>query len=349
MKHWLSVALVVLVGIWDTQARQSTIQGRVLDAETREPLPGVNVFLNQTLLGAATDAEGRYQIDQVPPGSYQVVASSIGFTARQETLEVQPGDNSYLVNIRLSAAVVDLGGVEVEAERSQSWRRDLKRFERLFIGEGPHARETTIENATVLNFASANGVFSAEAREPLRITNRGLGYRILFWLDDFRMDYNDGLLYTHGPFYFEEMTPRDDKEATRWRRNRARAYNGSLPHILASLVAQTTEAQGLTVRHDGRHDAPYSLQRPFLRSIDDRVWISDTEQPYLYRVAFDDYLHVTYQGNVSWLTLNRDEALVHESGYVYSSRADAGSVSVFGALAERRISQLLPRDYRWSP
>ncbi|RPH90660.1 MAG: carboxypeptidase-like regulatory domain-containing protein, partial [Calditrichaeota bacterium] len=56
------------------------IAGQVLDASTKEPLPGVNLVVAGTLLGAATDLEGRYTILQVPPGSHELQAASIGFT-----------------------------------------------------------------------------------------------------------------------------------------------------------------------------------------------------------------------------------------------------------------------------
>lgn len=54
------------------------IAGSIIDAETGEPLVGVNVFLEGTLLGAGTDFEGDYYIINIPPGSYRLTASFVG-------------------------------------------------------------------------------------------------------------------------------------------------------------------------------------------------------------------------------------------------------------------------------
>jgi TonB family protein len=55
------------------------IYGSVKDKESGEPLPGVNVVIVGTRLGAATDMEGNYFIVNVPPGLYKVQMSFIGY------------------------------------------------------------------------------------------------------------------------------------------------------------------------------------------------------------------------------------------------------------------------------
>lgn len=54
------------------------ISGRVLDRQ-KQPLPGANVVLTGTSLGAATDLEGYYNIINIPPGKYRVQFSMIGY------------------------------------------------------------------------------------------------------------------------------------------------------------------------------------------------------------------------------------------------------------------------------
>lgn len=55
------------------------IVGKVTDAETGEPLPGANIVLEGTTMGAASDLEGEFVIINVPPGIYTVRASVIGY------------------------------------------------------------------------------------------------------------------------------------------------------------------------------------------------------------------------------------------------------------------------------
>jgi outer membrane receptor protein involved in Fe transport len=57
------------------------IAGRVIDASTGEPLIGVNVSVEESSMGAATDMDGYYRILNVLPGSYNLRASMIGYKA----------------------------------------------------------------------------------------------------------------------------------------------------------------------------------------------------------------------------------------------------------------------------
>ncbi len=57
------------------------IAGRVVDQTTGDPLPFVNIIIVGTTLGAASDIDGYYSIINVPPGSYTVRASAIGYNS----------------------------------------------------------------------------------------------------------------------------------------------------------------------------------------------------------------------------------------------------------------------------
>ena len=64
----LSVFIVLIIPF--SLFAAGKIMGVITDAETGTPLPGANVFLSGTSLGAASDLEGKYVIPQVPPGKY---------------------------------------------------------------------------------------------------------------------------------------------------------------------------------------------------------------------------------------------------------------------------------------
>ncbi|MGQ9561489.1 MAG: TonB-dependent receptor [Candidatus Oleimicrobiaceae bacterium] len=94
------------------------IAGVVQDADTGEPLPGVNVIVEGTTMGAATDAAGRYVVLFVPPGVYTLRASMIGYSPmRVENVRVSI-DLTTEIDFKLSSAVLELGeAVTVVAER----------------------------------------------------------------------------------------------------------------------------------------------------------------------------------------------------------------------------------------
>jgi outer membrane receptor protein involved in Fe transport len=55
------------------------LSGKVTDAETGEPILGANIVIEGTYHGAASDMEGYYFINNIPPGKYNVIISAIGF------------------------------------------------------------------------------------------------------------------------------------------------------------------------------------------------------------------------------------------------------------------------------
>ncbi|HWP82581.1 MAG TPA: TonB-dependent receptor [Bacteroidota bacterium] len=92
------------------------VAGRVKDASSGEPLIGANIVLEGTTLGAATDVEGYYVILNVPPGKYNVIVSSIGFT-RKTVSGIQVNiDLTTTVDVSLDPTVVELEEVTVTAE-----------------------------------------------------------------------------------------------------------------------------------------------------------------------------------------------------------------------------------------
>ncbi|TDI74195.1 MAG: TonB-dependent receptor [Bacteroidetes bacterium] len=64
------------------------IKGRVIEAQTGEPMPGVNVVIDGTTLGAATDLDGFYIILNVPPGRHNLRASLIGYAVTSVPVQV---------------------------------------------------------------------------------------------------------------------------------------------------------------------------------------------------------------------------------------------------------------------
>ena len=81
----------VLLAPMVVHAQTGTVAGTVRD-EAGVPLPGINVALEGTTQGDATDLNGRYRIRQVQAGSYVVRASAIGFRTEQRPLTLAAGE-----------------------------------------------------------------------------------------------------------------------------------------------------------------------------------------------------------------------------------------------------------------
>jgi hypothetical protein len=78
VRYVLSILLLFSASIaW---AQTGKIAGKVVDARTGEAIVGANVVVEGTQTGAASNYEGFFTILSVPPGTYRVKASVLGYT-----------------------------------------------------------------------------------------------------------------------------------------------------------------------------------------------------------------------------------------------------------------------------
>jgi len=101
------------------------IAGRILDAETGDGLPGANVQIVGTSLGAATDVDGNFTILNVPPGTYKIKISFIGYqSVVVNNLRVNVDFTSRVDQV-LQPSAVEMDAVEIFGERNPLVREDL--------------------------------------------------------------------------------------------------------------------------------------------------------------------------------------------------------------------------------
>ncbi|MBU1936959.1 TonB-dependent receptor, partial [bacterium] len=93
------------------------ITGHVRDAADREPLIGANVLIEGTTLGASVDMDGYFFIINVPPGTYTVIASYIGYASERQTDVKVKTDLTTDLNFELRPTTMELQQVEIVAER----------------------------------------------------------------------------------------------------------------------------------------------------------------------------------------------------------------------------------------
>lgn len=115
-RSFCALVLTALVAI-PAWAQTGKISGTVTEASTGDALPGVSVVIDGTTQGAITDMDGFYTILNVSPGTYDLRASFIGYTAQvQEDLRVST-DLTTTADFQLSEETVGLAEVVVAAER----------------------------------------------------------------------------------------------------------------------------------------------------------------------------------------------------------------------------------------
>ena len=94
------------------------ISGKITDAATGEALPGCNVQIVGTMLGAAANEKGEYFIINIPPGRYTVRATMMGYKTVNTTNAQVMVDLTTNVNFAMETTVIEMGEeVTVVAER----------------------------------------------------------------------------------------------------------------------------------------------------------------------------------------------------------------------------------------
>jgi len=116
-KRHLLVFVFLLVPFVLLAQTTGKIAGKVVDRETGDALPGANVVIEGTSLGAATDVNGEFVILSVPVGSYTIKSSFIGYKdVTVQNVRVSIGLTTEL-NFELPSEAVEVSDIFIIAER----------------------------------------------------------------------------------------------------------------------------------------------------------------------------------------------------------------------------------------
>lgn len=119
-----TVFFLFLLGLLTAAGAQPThkIKGTVIDKASRQPLEFINVLILGLGRGAVTDAEGHFNIQEVPPGIYRLQASAVGYKTVL-TPEYIVSTKDLTIQIETEENLTELEGVRVTAS---PFRRDLE-------------------------------------------------------------------------------------------------------------------------------------------------------------------------------------------------------------------------------
>ncbi len=367
MNRWLSVVYLTtcllswLVPVAFAQTTRTTLSGFVTDAATGKAMPFANVYLNGSTRGTITNEQGHYSLSGVPLGTVEVVASFIGYQPQRRTLRLDKSQDQK-ADFRLKPGDQTLATVTVRGNQKK-WERHLKQFKRQLLGE-PFGGQCQIMNSDVLSFHEEDGHLKATATEPIIVENQALGYRI--WYDMIYFDGTARVVYYAGSTRFEELKATDERQLSRFQRNRMRAYQGSTRHLMASLIDSTYEKEGFLVYQENmtvpiartkeNKTTLYGSIKGRLRPLQIKELIQPGSLPFERRLVSDRQLVVFYTNATSLYSPYFD------ARYAYSQiKLPSGEIQltvdgrvtrpegmeVEGSLADDRLSTMLPAD--WQP
>lgn len=119
MKKTLLGFVLTIFAVFSVIAQSRTITGTVTSADEPEGIPGVNVQVQGTMIGAVTDIDGNYSIE-VPEESDVLTFSFVGFSVQNVTI-----GNRSVVDVVMAPNVRELSEVVVTALGVERNRNEL--------------------------------------------------------------------------------------------------------------------------------------------------------------------------------------------------------------------------------
>ncbi|MBS1733963.1 MAG: carboxypeptidase-like regulatory domain-containing protein [Bacteroidetes bacterium] len=233
-----------------SQTESYYISGTVINKETNQPMVGASVFAQNTTIGTATNAEGKFSL-QLPAGGYDIIVTFTGFNAESKRVTASDPDNRNLsFELKLKEKEMEAVAVVATTEVKDGFKKYGNFFIEHFIGKTENSANCTIKNPEVLRFfySKKKNRLKVLANDPILIENKALGYNIKYTLDSFAYTYETQVAVYTGYPLFEEMTPTNSGQLNGWITERQKAYKGSILHFMRSIYNQRVREEGFEIR-----------------------------------------------------------------------------------------------------
>lgn len=338
------------------QEKSFSIIGKVIDAESKQPLTNASAYCQNTTQGTISNNQGLFYM-RLPNGGYDLVVTYTGY----EKKLIRISDNQASADtLLLELAKVDQSLSEVAVVASTADPNGLEKygkfFNQNFIGNTGFASQCSIENPEVLRFfySKKRNRLKITAREDLIINNYSLGYKIRYQLDSFSYDYTSNITQYTGSPLFQEMDSTEEVE-TQWIKNRARTYLGSRLHFMRSFYDSTLTEEGFIV--EKLNPDSQSVNGTFITDLyNEQEYLADSGNVEIgwageYRISYErvypdkqfleEYkLPPTTRFQITVLDI-ANGFVIEENGYFYEQY----DVINNGYWAWKKLAELLPYDY----
>lgn len=160
----------------NSDIKNGSISGRVMDAELNEPLPYVNVIIkdmaDKIITGSITNDDGTFNIDKIPEGDVKVEIKFIGYKTILKQVNI--GKNSYKINvgdIMLEESAESLDEVTIVAETStiqQKIDRKVINVGKDLTTSGPTASDI-MNNIPSVNVDQQTGAIALRGNQNVQV------------------------------------------------------------------------------------------------------------------------------------------------------------------------------------
>ncbi|WP_407534802.1 carboxypeptidase-like regulatory domain-containing protein [Elizabethkingia miricola] len=326
------------------------IKGSVVST-AEQPLSNVKIYIDGSQVSSVTDTKGIFYISIPNIKQGNIVFQKDGY--QDFVYPLQQAMNKTLKVVLEKERLIE--EVKLIGYSSKDYEKYINTFFDNFLGISREG--VSIENPKEVKFAydKKEGILRAQAKKPLIIVNKKLGYTIEYKLMSFYVDYRNGISQYTGTSFYTPVKASESKSRV-YKMNRLNAYYGSVQHFFKSVFNNSVNKEGFIldrVKHMEGQKAlalvEKNLQAPAYRSeVDGKVYF---EFPDILMVSYKKYLFDISKREVvrtdSYSTIN---SYVETRGHRYHITSDGNYSDPDQMLFQKswamdKVAKMLPLDY----
>lgn len=113
--------LFLYVGSLRGQALSQTVRGKIIDEDSRTPLPGATVrVIGSDNLGSSTDADGNFRIENVPVGRISLAITYIGYEEKTFPNILVTSGKETVLDLTLKESLIMMEALEITSDKDKS-------------------------------------------------------------------------------------------------------------------------------------------------------------------------------------------------------------------------------------
>ena len=326
------IVIVVILSCWRINAQVFT--GTVYDRATNQPLPDVYVSFNGTVAFAVTDNSGKFELTVAQRLNTQLVFSHIAYNM----VIVENPFDELPEKIYMEQRINVLSDVIVRPDQF-SRRQKLRVFREQFLGITQAGRSCRIVNEDDITiwFHLPTRTLRASSEQPIEVINQYLGYRVLFLLIDFQVEYSsvtldrNNVMQSHFAVTtsYVDLSP-DDR---RIKRRRDDVYVRSSNFFFKNFANNTLNENGFQIYKDG-----YLTDHNLYFATEDTLSLKMIRRMTVPSLSTFSVLYRRRQSDFRFTT---DTLLVDQYGNI----DPFDKVIFWGTMGQNRAGDMLPIDY----
>ncbi len=243
MKYFLSFCLLLFLQT-NLSAQNFAVTGTVVDASTKLPLTGVNVFINNTTKFSVTNDSGRFKITDITDENFEVVCAIKGYETINYLYKVSPRNYSIRFEVVKTKKEKQVSDSALKINR-RTWETT---FLNDLLGDAA-APNCEVTNMEALRFYHIDSIKELHVylTEPLIIFNEALGFMMQCSFNDFGFDYSrngDNKIFT----WYKPLTSKSPTVILRWIKEREMVYENSILRFMRALYVDSLMQQGFQIK-----------------------------------------------------------------------------------------------------